>query len=128
MIRSLKGEKLIKGGDFSTTNNRMEMIAVIEATRMVPDGSEVVVYSDSKYIVDGISKWLPKWKMNDWRTSAKKPVKNSDLWLELDEANNRLHIVWKWVKGHSGHPENEIVDSEAQRAARRMQLRMKTVE
>ena len=99
----------------------MEMIAVIEATKTVPDGSEVVVHSDSKYIVDGISKWLPKWKTNDWRTSANKPVKNSDLWLDLDDANNRLQIVWKWVQGHSGHPENELVDSEAQQAARRMQ-------
>lgn len=121
MIRSQNGEKLIKGGDSLTTNNRMEMIAVIEATKTVPDGSEVVVHSDSKYIVDGISKWLPKWKTNDWRTSANKPVKNSDLWLDLDDANNRLQIVWKWVKGHSGHPENELVDSEAQQAARRMQ-------
>ena len=121
MIRTPNGERLIKGADSLTTNNRMEMIAVIEAINLVEDGSKVVVHSDSKYVIDGITKWLPKWKLNHWRTSTNKPVKNSDLWRRLDENNVRLHIEWEWVKGHSGHPENELVDSEAQQAAMKIQ-------
>ena len=121
LIRSPKGEKLITGAESMTTNNRMEMIAVIEAISTVEDGSEVVIHSDSRYVIDGITSWLPKWKLNNWRTSTNKPVKNSDLWRDLDKANNRLHISWEWVKGHSGHPENELVDDEARQAAMRIQ-------
>lgn len=117
MIRASNGERLIKGADAMTTNNRMEMLAVIEATRVIEDGADVVVHTDSKYVIDGITKWLPKWKANHWRTSSKQPVKNKDLWLLMDEASNRLNIEWRWVKGHSGHPENELVDNEAQQAA-----------
>ena len=124
LIRTPNGERIIRGADSLTTNNRMEMIAVIEATNLLENGSKVVVYSDSKYVIDGITKWLPKWKSNHWRTSADKPVKNSDLWRRLDEANVRLRIDWEWVKAHSGHPDNELVDSEAQQEAMRIQSTM----
>ena len=110
-------ERLICGGEPDTTNNRMEMLAVIQAMKVLPDGSTVDVYSDSKYVVQGIQEWIPKWKQNSWLTSSFKAVKNKELWMILDEQSARLDVAWHWVKGHSGHRENDIVDQAAQCAA-----------
>lgn len=104
-------EKELSGGEFATTNNRMELMAAImgleSLTRRVP----VDIHTDSTYVRDGITKWIHGWKKNGWRTSAKKPVKNEDLWRRLDGALAGLDIEWHWVKGHSGHPENERADA-----------------
>jgi ribonuclease HI len=94
-----------------TTNNRMELKAVIEALEQLTRPAAVRVTTDSKYVKQGITEWIHNRKRNGWRTAAKKPVKNSDLWQELDELAAKHDVVWDWVKGHSGHPENELADS-----------------
>jgi ribonuclease HI len=101
----------ICGGEAGTTNNRMEMTAVIRALELLDQPSEVRVHTDSQYVQKGISEWLPGWKRRDWRTAAGAAVKNQDLWRELDTLNSRHRIEWKWVKGHAGHPENERADA-----------------
>jgi len=98
------------GGERETTNNRMELQAAIEGLRLLETTSEVVLVTDSQYVRKGITEWIGNWKRNGWRTAAKKPVKNADLWRELDEQTQRHSIKWNWVKGHSGHAENEIAD------------------
>ncbi len=98
------------GGERETTNNRMELQAAIEGLRLLETTSEVVLVTDSQYVRKGITEWIGNWKRNGWRTAAKKPVKNADLWRELDEQSQRHSIKWNWVKGHSGHAENEIAD------------------
>lgn len=103
-------EKELFGGEADTTNNRMELMAAIMAIEALTRESEADLYTDSKYVRDGITQWLPKWKTNGWKTAAKKPVKNDDLWRRLDEALSRHKIKWHWVKGHAGHPENERAD------------------
>lgn len=104
-------EKEIYGGQVeSTTNNRMELTAPIEALESLTRPSTVRIYTDSTYVRNGITSWVPKWKLNGWMTSAKKPVKNEDLWRRLDEAAARHSAEWHWVKGHAGHPENERAD------------------
>ncbi len=103
-------EKELFGGEPDTTNNRMELMAAIKAIEALTRETEADLYTDSKYVRDGITQWLPKWKTNGWKTAAKKPVKNDDLWRRLDEALNRHKISWHWVKGHAGHPENERAD------------------
>ena len=109
-------EKELSGGDPETTNNRMEMKAVIEGLKAVKKSSSVHVYTDSKYVMQGVMEWLEGWKARGWKTAAKKPVKNQDLWEELDSLI-RLHSVeFTWVKGHSGHEENERVDKLAVQA------------
>jgi ribonuclease HI len=101
----------ITGSDPSTTNNRMELMAVIEGLRRLEvDGTEVHVVSDSKYVVQGITEWVHGWERNGWRTSAKKPVKNQDLWMELVALTRRHRVTFEWVQAHNGHPENERVD------------------
>ena len=100
----------LSGGEALTTNNRMELIAAIEALAAVPAGSKVVLYTDSQYVKGGITGWIHGWKRNGWRTSARKPVKNEDLWRRLDEAIGRHTVEWRWVKGHAGHPGNERAD------------------
>jgi len=102
--------KELKGGARETTNNRMEMTAVIEALNALKQPSEVTLYTDSKYVKDGVTQWLANWKRNGWRTAAKKPVKNKDLWQALDAAQDRHAVEWRWVKGHAGDPENERAD------------------
>ena len=102
--------KLLYGGEAATTNNRMELTAVIMALRALKRSCRVGLYSDSKYVLQGITEWMPNWKKRNWRTSAKKPVLNSELWQELDREVARHQIEWHWVKGHSGHPENELAD------------------
>lgn len=106
-----------------TTNNRMEMAAVIEALRALKEPCDVVICTDSQYLRNGITSWIHKWKRNGWRTSGKEPVKNKDLWEALDEAAQSHSVEWKWVKGHAGHPENERCDALARQAIRDGALR-----
>jgi ribonuclease HI len=117
VILRYKGvEKELSGFDPATTNNRMELKAAIEGIKSLKRAVKVDLYSDSQYLRDGITKWLPKWKQNNWRLSNKKPVKNQDLWEEL-EAQIQAHTVhWHWVRGHAGHPENERADALAREA------------
>lgn len=103
-------EKELNGGEPDTTNNRMEMMAVIEALSALKKTCNVELYTDSVYVKDGVTKWLEGWKAKGWRTAAKKPVKNKDLWERIDSEIKHHKIDWHWVKGHSGHPENERVD------------------
>lgn len=102
--------KEIFGGEADTTNNRMELMAVIEALRVLKRACHIVVHTDSQYVKKGISEWIHDWKRRGWKTAAKKPVKNADLWQMLDEAQAQHEIDWRWVKGHAGHPENERAD------------------
>ncbi len=104
-------EKELKGGETSTTNNRMELLAAIEALEALKRPCMVNLHTDSTYLRDGITKWIVKWKRNGWKTAAKKPVKNVDLWLRLEEAIARHEINWHWVKGHAGDPGNEAADA-----------------
>lgn len=109
-------EKTLSGGESDTTNNRMEMMAVIEALESLKRACTVAIHTDSRYVMDGMTQWIHKWKASGWKTAAKKPVKNADLWQRLDDAASQHAIEWHWVKGHSGHPENERVDALARRA------------
>ena len=103
-------EKEIYGGEPDTTNNRMEMMAAIQALEGLKRATNVVLYTDSTYLRDGVTKWIHGWKRNGWKTAAKKPVKNEDLWRRLDDALADHETDFRWVKGHSGHPENERAD------------------
>ena len=103
-------EKEIFGGAEDTTNNRMELRAVIEALRLLKKRCRIDLYTDSKYVMQGATEWMDNWKARGWKTAAKKPVENQDLWMELDEELTRHHIKFHWVKGHSGHPMNERAD------------------
>lgn len=107
--------KTLYGGAQATTNNRMELMAAIEALRALKGRQRVALHTDSKYLMDGISTWLAGWKLRGWKTAARKPVKNQDLWQALDVAASRHDVTWKWVKGHSGHPGNEEADALANR-------------
>lgn len=104
-------EKELSGGEDDTTNNRMEMMAVIEGLKAIKkEGADVHIYTDSKYVMDGVTQWLEGWKAKGWKTAAKKPVKNEDLWREIDSLIRVHNVNFTWVKGHAGHPENEYVD------------------
>ena len=103
-------EQELHGGARDTTNNRMELTAAIETLRALSEPCRVSLTTDSTYVKDGITQWLANWKRNGWKTAAKKPVKNQDLWQALDHESSRHEIDWCWVKGHSGHPENERAD------------------
>ena len=107
--------RTMHGGEAETTNNRMELTAAIEALNALKGPSKVELHTDSKYVMDGITEWMANWKKRGWKTAAKKPVKNQDLWMALDEATQRHEIQWKWVKGHSDHPENDEADALANR-------------
>ena len=111
------GETELSGGEKETTNNRMEMTAVIEGLRRLPDNQPVVICTDSQYVKNGMESWIHGWKKNGWRTSNGTPVKNEDLWRELDELVSRRNVSWTWVKGHAGHPGNERADRLASTAA-----------
>ncbi len=100
----------IYGGEHNTTNNRMEIMAVIMALQTVNTKNEITVFTDSTYVQKGINEWINKWKINGWKASNKKEVKNKDLWVQLDSLVTKLQINWIWVKGHSGHPGNERAD------------------
>ncbi|MGB1234163.1 MAG: ribonuclease HI [Planktomarina sp.] len=103
-------ERTLKGGEKDTTNNRMEMTAAITALETLERPSTITIVTDSSYVKDGFTKWIFGWKKNGWKTAAKKPVKNEDLWKQLDTATQRHDVTWEWVKGHAGHPENERAD------------------
>ena len=103
------------GGEADTTNNRMELMAAIEALNALRGPRQVLLHTDSKYVMDGINKWMPNWKKRAWKTLNKKPVKNQDLWVQLDEAVARHEIEWHWVRGHTGVPGNEEADALANR-------------
>lgn len=106
-------EKMLSGGESNTTNNRMELTAVIEGLAALRRPSEVLVVTDSKYVLDGMTKWIIGWKKRGWLTAGKKDVKNRDLWEELDRHCSEHSVVWEWVRGHAGHEENERVDEAA---------------
>ncbi len=116
IIRTDGEEQLIWGGEKETTNNRMEMMAAIKALEYVEESSDLTLTTDSGYVKDGITKWLQNWKKNDWKTSARKPVKNKELWESLDSLTKSHTIDWQWIKGHSGHPQNERADTLANNA------------
>ena len=107
----LEGEEItLYGGEDSTTNNQMEMMAAIKALEYFREKKSIELVTDSNYLKDGIEKWIHGWKKNGWKTSAKKPVKNQELWMKIDTLNHFHEVQWKWVKGHSGHRENEIAE------------------
>ncbi len=110
ILRSGEHEKELSGGEFDTTNNRMELTAVISALEGLKASSQIDLYTDSTYVKDGITKWIHNWERNGWKTAAKKPVKNVDLWKRLKAALSRHDVSWHWVKGHAGHPDNERAD------------------
>ena len=107
--------KQLYGGDVSTTNNKMELTAAIMALKEIKEPCEIILYTDSKYVLQGIEEWIHNWKKRGWRGANKKPVKNIDLWKELDELRDKHNIKWNWVKGHSGDPGNETADMLANR-------------
>lgn len=116
VLQAKDGDALLKerelcGGAAETTNNRMELTAAIEALETLERESKITLITDSIYVKDGITKWLWGWKKNGWRTAAKKPVKNAELWQKLDAAQARHQVTWEWVKGHAGQPENERADA-----------------
>ncbi len=115
-------EKELCGGEAETTNNRMELMAAIEALRALKGACEVALYTDSNYVRSGITSWIHDWKKRGWKTADKKPVKNVDLWQALEEEAKRHTIVWHWVKGHNGHPENERADALARAGIMRGRL------
>ena len=116
ILRAGGQEKELSGGEKATTNNRMEMMAVIQGLAALTMPSAVTLYTDSKYVMDGATKWIVNWKKNGWKTADKKPVKNDDLWRLLEIEAARHDMTWRWVKGHDGHPENERADALARGA------------
>ena len=110
LIREADSENLIYGGELNTTNNIMELTAAIKALEFLKVSSNVVITTDSKYVIQGITEWIHNWKERSWKTASKKPVLNKELWKELDRLTNLHSVKWKWIKGHSGHPENERAD------------------
>ncbi|MFO1259608.1 MAG: ribonuclease HI [Sphingomonadaceae bacterium] len=120
VIRSGSHEKELSGGEADTTNNRMEMMAALEALKALKRPCHVILTTDSVYVRDGITKWVHGWQRNGWKTADKKPVKNSDLWQALLAAAAPHEVEWHWVKGHNGHPENERADVLASTAAEKM--------
>lgn len=116
LLRSGPHEREIYGAERNTTNNRMELLAAIEGLAALKRPCRVVLTTDSTYVKKGITEWIANWKRRGWKTAAKKPVANADLWRRLDEQNARHEVSWQWVKGHSGHRENELADALANRA------------
>jgi ribonuclease HI len=119
LINGPDGENELTGGAADTTNNRMELQAAIEALKSLPTGSAVTLTTDSTYVKDGITSWIKNWKARGWKTAAKKPVKNVDLWQNLDAECARHQVNWQWVKGHAGHAGNERADELARRGMER---------
>ncbi|OBX19127.1 ribonuclease HI [Erythrobacter sp. QSSC1-22B] len=120
LLRLGQHEKELSGADPDTTNNRMEMMAAIKGLAALIEPCEVEIYSDSKYLIDGITKWVAGWQKRGWINASKKPVRNEDLWHELIAQTARHTVTWHWVKGHSGHPENDRVDQLASDEAERI--------
>jgi ribonuclease HI len=119
LLRLGRHEKEISGSEADTTNNRMEMIAVVRALKTLTRPCRVVLHSDSRYVIDGMTKWIEGWQRKGWKNASKKPVRNADLWHDLIEAAAPHEIEWVWVRGHDGHTENERVDQLASDAAER---------
>lgn len=115
LLRYGEAEKTLYGGEPMTTNNRMELTAVIRGLEALKKPCRVTVTTDSKYVLGGITEWLPNWKRRNWKTASKKPVQNVELWQQLDALTQQHEIDWQWVRGHSGHPENELADQLANR-------------
>ena len=116
LLRAMAGDDVLKerelsGGEAETTNNRMELLAAIHALETLERPSRLTVVTDSAYVKNGVTSWIFGWKKNGWKTSGKKPVKNVELWQRLDAAQARHEVLWEWVKGHAGHPENERADA-----------------
>lgn len=111
LLRYGSNEKELSGGETLTTNNRMELTAVIKALESLKEPCEISLCSDSKYVIEGVNKWMPNWKKNGWKTASRKAVANVDLWERLDSLLQKHNVSWQWVKGHEGHPENERVDA-----------------
>ena len=105
-----KSQSSISGSENKTTNNRMELMAAIMALKKIKTKSEIMIYTDSRYVKDGITEWIKKWKLNDWKSSNKKPIKNKDLWVKLDNSCQKHVISWKWVKAHAGNKFNNLAD------------------
>jgi ribonuclease HI len=124
ILRSGEHQKELKGGELLTTNNRMELTAAIQALAALKRGCEVVLYTDSQYVRKGVLEWMAQWKLRDWRTADKKPVKNVDLWQALELEIARHQIAWHWVKGHAGVPGNERADQLANEAIDEMLARV----
>ena len=116
LLRYNGHEKMLKGAEPATTNNRMELMAAIVALESLTRDCDVILTTDSQYVRNGITQWLENWKRRNWKTADRKPVKNIDLWQRLDAAASRHRVRWDWVRGHSGHPENELADQLANQA------------
>lgn len=119
IVRFSDREEELYGGEPSTTNNRMELLAVIAALRSLPEGMKARVHTDSQYVQKGITEWIHNWKKRGWTTADRKPVKNVDLWQSLETEAGRHSVEWKWIRGHAGHAENERADALARRGAER---------
>jgi ribonuclease HI len=122
LLRFQGKEKTLHGGELETTNNRMELMAAIIGLESLKEPCSVILTTDSKYVMHGITEWIENWKKRGWKTAAKKPVKNEDLWRRLDQACKQHEINWQWVKGHSGHRENELVDALANQGIDELKL------
>ncbi len=116
LLRTGLHEKELSGGEAKTTNQRMELRAAIESLKALKKPCHITIYSDSKYVIQGMTEWIHGWKKKAWKNANKKPVANQDLWQELDQASRRHEVTWEWVKGHAGHPENERADELARMA------------
>lgn len=127
LLRAGEHERELMGAESLTTNNRMELTAAIRALEALRQPCSVDIYTDSQYVRGGITQWMSAWKRNGWRTAGRKPVKNQDLWQELETAAARHEVRWHWVKGHSGHPENDRADTLANDAIDQLQESMKSV-
>lgn len=125
LLRYKENERVLFGAEDNTTNNRMELTAAIEGLRALKESCAVTIVTDSEYVKKGITEWMVKWKQNGWRTANRKDVKNVDLWQQLDEQVQKHQVSWQWVKGHSGHPENERVDKLARDAILQLQREIK---
>lgn len=120
LLRWRGTEKLLSGGEAVTTNNRMELMAAIRGLEALKRASDVLLTTDSQYVRQGVEQWLARWRANGWRTAARQPVKNQDLWERLAAASERHRVRWAWVRGHSGHPENDRVDRAARAEAEQL--------
>ncbi|WP_457667126.1 ribonuclease HI [Thiolapillus sp.] len=120
LLRYGEVEKELWGGEEATTNNRMELQAVIEGLSALTRPSSITIVTDSQYVKNGMTQWIHNWKRNGWKTAARKPVKNADLWQQLDKLVQTHDVHWEWVKGHSGHPENERADQLANRGIKEL--------
>lgn len=125
LLRYGKVEKSLFGGEANTTNNRMELMAAISGLQALKESCHVILTTDSEYVRKGITEWIESWKRNGWRTAAKAPVKNADLWQILDQEQARHQLDWRWVKGHSGHRENELADQLANQGIENLLIQVK---